>query len=52
MDLVKKEHERLWKRLKTGQSIKNVQATIDLLQSARDSIVSGLFIHPSRLDLC
>lgn len=40
MDLVQKEHERLWKRLNASQSIKDVQATIDLLQSARDTIAS------------
>lgn len=40
MDHVKKEHERLWKKLTTSQSIKNVQSTIDLLQSARDSIAA------------
>lgn len=41
MDLVQKEHERLAKRLKASQSIKNVQSTIDMLQSARDTIASG-----------
>jgi hypothetical protein len=41
MDLVQKEHERLSKRLKASQSIKNVQSSIDLLQSARDSIAAG-----------
>ncbi|EAU35544.1 conserved hypothetical protein [Aspergillus terreus NIH2624] len=40
MELVQKEHERLSKRLKASQSIKNVQSTIDLLQSARDTIAS------------
>ncbi|RHZ51092.1 ubiquitin-protein ligase RMD5 [Aspergillus thermomutatus] len=40
MDLVRKEHERLAKRLKASQNIKNVQDTIDLLQAARDSIAS------------
>ncbi|KAF7589846.1 hypothetical protein BBP40_003604 [Aspergillus hancockii] len=40
MDLVQKEHERLAKKTKASQSIKNVQATIDLLQSARDTIAS------------
>lgn len=41
MDLVQKEHDRLQKRLKASQSIKNVQSTIDMLQSARDAIASG-----------
>lgn len=41
MDLVQKEHERLSKRLKASQGIKNVQSSIDLLQSARDSIAAG-----------
>ncbi|EBA27338.1 hypothetical protein KXX16_008784 [Aspergillus fumigatus] len=40
MDLVRKEHERLTKRLKASQNIKNVQDTIDLIQAARDTIAS------------
>ncbi|KAH1487945.1 hypothetical protein LV164_000739 [Aspergillus fumigatus] len=40
MDLVRKEHERLTKRLKASQNIKNVQDTIDLIQAARDTITS------------
>lgn len=40
MDLVQKEHERLSKRLKSSQSIQNVQDAIDLLQSTRDKIAS------------
>ncbi|KAL4911750.1 CTLH/CRA C-terminal to lish motif domain-containing protein [Aspergillus aurantiobrunneus] len=40
MDLVQKEHERLSKRLKSSQSIKNVQDVIDQLQAARDNIAS------------
>lgn len=40
MDLVQKEHDRLSKKIKAAQGIKNVQATIDLLQSARDAIAS------------
>lgn len=48
MDHVKKEHERLWKKLTTSQNIKNVQSTIDLLQSARDSIAAGWFIPKVR----
>lgn len=43
MELVKKEHERLAKKIKAAQGIKNVQTTIDLLQSARDAIASGWF---------
>ncbi|GLI78438.1 hypothetical protein PoHVEF18_006753 [Penicillium ochrochloron] len=40
MDLVQKEHDRLLKRLRTSQGINNVQATIDMLQSARDTIAA------------
>ncbi|KAF7159931.1 hypothetical protein CNMCM5623_005437 [Aspergillus felis] len=40
MDLVRKEHERLAKRLKASQNIKNVQDTIDLIQAARETIAS------------
>ncbi|KAB8233699.1 hypothetical protein ETB97_006508 [Aspergillus alliaceus] len=40
MDLVQKEHDRLSKKIKAAQGIKTVQATIDLLQSARDAIAS------------
>ncbi|KAL2868829.1 ubiquitin-protein ligase RMD5 [Aspergillus lucknowensis] len=47
MDLVQKEHERLSKRLKSSQSIKNIQEAIDLLQSTRDTIASD----PSRASL-
>ena len=43
MDLVQKEHDRLQKRLKVSQGIKNVQSTIDLLQQARDAIAQGQF---------
>lgn len=44
MDLVQKEHDRLLKRLRSSQGINNVQATIDMLQSARDTIAAGQFI--------
>ncbi|KAJ5893389.1 hypothetical protein N7495_005080 [Penicillium taxi] len=40
MDLVQKENDRLHKRLKASAGINSVQATIDLLQSARDAIAS------------
>ncbi|KAL4806887.1 CTLH/CRA C-terminal to lish motif domain-containing protein [Aspergillus unguis] len=40
MELVQKEHERLSKRLKSSQSIKNVQDAIDQLQAARDKIAA------------
>ncbi|OJJ47791.1 hypothetical protein ASPZODRAFT_151233 [Penicilliopsis zonata CBS 506.65] len=40
MDLVQKEHERLLKKSKGSQSINHVQATIDMLQSARDAIAA------------
>jgi len=41
MDQLQKEHERLWKRLKSSKIIKDVQATIDMLQEARDTIAAG-----------
>jgi hypothetical protein len=41
MDLLQKEHERVWKRLKTGKTINDVQSTIDLLQEARNTIAAG-----------
>jgi hypothetical protein len=44
MDLVQKEHDRLLKRLRSSQGINNVQATIDMLQSARDTIAAGQLI--------
>lgn len=40
MDLVHKEHERIWKRLKSNKTLKDVQATIDLLQEARDTVAA------------
>ncbi|KAJ5712927.1 regulator of gluconeogenesis Rmd5, partial [Penicillium malachiteum] len=40
MEVLQKEHERLLKRLKGAQSLKHVQSTIDLLQSARDTIAA------------
>ncbi|CAI7633056.1 hypothetical protein N7509_003444 [Penicillium cosmopolitanum] len=40
MDLVQKEHDRLLKRLKASHGLKNVESTIDLLQSARDTIAA------------
>ncbi|KAL1970601.1 hypothetical protein VTN77DRAFT_4245 [Rasamsonia byssochlamydoides] len=40
MDLVQKEHERLWKRLKSSKQINDIQATIDLLQEARNTIAA------------
>ncbi|KAF7713806.1 LisH dimerization motif, CLTH, RING-type Zinc finger domain-containing protein [Penicillium ucsense] len=40
MDLVQKEHDRLQKKLRSSQGINSVQATIDLLQSARDAIAA------------
>ena len=43
MDAVQKEHERLLKKLKSSQTIQDVQSTIDALQSARDTIASGRF---------
>ncbi|KAK2801239.1 hypothetical protein FQN50_007799 [Emmonsiellopsis sp. PD_5] len=41
MDLLQREHQRLWKRAQTGKSIKDVQATVDLLQEARDHIAQN-----------
>lgn len=46
MEAVQKEHERLSKRLKASQSIKNVQSTIDILQEARNSIAAGQYNAP------
>ncbi|KAJ5934221.1 hypothetical protein N7466_003768 [Penicillium verhagenii] len=40
MDIVQKEHERLLKRLRGSQGLKNVDSTIELLQSARKTIAS------------
>ncbi|OKL59402.1 hypothetical protein UA08_05339 [Talaromyces atroroseus] len=40
MDLLQKEHERVWKRMKAAKSINDVQATIDLLQEARGAIAA------------
>jgi E3 ubiquitin-protein transferase RMND5 len=50
MDLVQKEHERLWKRLRNSKSISDVQATIDLLQQARDTIATGMAGSPYCLE--
>jgi hypothetical protein len=41
MEAVQREHDRIVKRTKGSQGIKNVQSTIDLLQSARDAIAAG-----------
>jgi hypothetical protein len=41
MDLLQKEHERLWKKTKASKSINDVQATIDLLQEARNTVAAG-----------
>lgn len=49
MDVVKKEHDRLFKRQKAAQGIQNVQSTIDLLQSARDVIAAGSYNYPCDL---
>ncbi|EEP81761.1 conserved hypothetical protein [Uncinocarpus reesii 1704] len=38
MELLQKEHQRLFKRAQSSKSINDVQATIDLLKEARDSI--------------
>lgn len=38
MDLLSKEHQRLWKRAQSPKSINDVQATIDLLKQARNNI--------------
>lgn len=47
MDLLQKEHDRLWKRTKSSKSLDDVQATIDLLQEARNTIAAGKFlVHP------
>ncbi|KAJ5326569.1 uncharacterized protein N7506_009671 [Penicillium brevicompactum] len=40
MEAVQKEHDRILKKTKASQGIKNVQSTIDLLQSAREAIAA------------
>ncbi|KAH8700554.1 RMND5A protein [Talaromyces proteolyticus] len=40
MDLLQKEHDRVWRRLKAGKTINEVQSTIDLLQEARNAIAA------------
>jgi hypothetical protein len=42
MDLLQKEHERVWKRVKGSKGINDIQATIDLLQKARNTIAAGM----------
>jgi hypothetical protein len=53
MEAVQREHDRIVKRTKGSQGIKDVQSTIDLLQSARDAIAAGWYScnHP-RFGLC
>jgi len=41
MDLLQKEHQRLWKRVQSSKSINDVQATIDLLKEARNNIAKS-----------
>jgi hypothetical protein len=41
MDLLLKEHQRLWKRAQSSKSIDDVQATIDLLKEARNTIAKS-----------
>lgn len=43
MELLQKEHQRLFKRAQSSKSINDVQATIDLLKEARDAIERGTF---------
>jgi hypothetical protein len=43
MEAVQREHDRIVKKTKGSQGIKNVQSTIDLLQSARDAIAAGRY---------
>ncbi|EAS33902.3 ubiquitin-protein ligase RMD5 [Coccidioides immitis RS] len=38
MELLQKEHQRVFKRAQSSKSINDVQATIDLLREARDAI--------------
>lgn len=47
MDLLQKEHERVWKRLKGSKGINDIQATIDLLQKARNTIAAGMLRIPA-----
>lgn len=46
MEAVQREHDRIVKKTKGSQGIKNVQSTIDLLQSARDAIAAGMSSVP------
>lgn len=41
MEAVQREHDRILKKTNGSQGIKNVQSTIDLLQSARNAIAAG-----------
>lgn len=40
MDSVQKEHDRLWKRSKSSNTLENAQEIIDALQRARDAIAA------------
>lgn len=40
MDLVQKEHDRLWKRSKSPTTLESTQEIINLLQKARDAIAT------------
>lgn len=44
MELLQKEHQRLFKRAQSSKSIHDVQATIDLLKEARDAIERGMLL--------
>lgn len=43
MEAVQREHDRIVKKTKASQGIKNVQSTIELLQSAREAIAAGRY---------
>jgi hypothetical protein len=42
MEVLQKEHQRLWKRAQSSKTIEDVQSIIDLLKEARDKIANGL----------
>lgn len=49
MDLLQKEHQKLWKRAQSAKGINDVQNTIDLLQEARDNIANSKISLPYHL---
>jgi hypothetical protein len=53
MEVLQKEHQRLWKRAQSSKTIEDVQSIINLLKEARDKIANGLLTRsPSSLSRC